>query len=464
MLFHLASVFVAVAVSALAVAAPPRGVMNQHASLYDDPRLFTCLDGSATVGASKVNDEYCDCKDGSDEPGTAACTYEVRANNDWAFQCTQSGTDVPHLVRHSRVGDGKCDCCDGSDEYDGSVTCKDTCAELAQREEEERKARAAVRAEGLKKKAEMVEKARHKAAHHAGELEEAEAKLLAAKRSLEQYQADKDEHEAAEKTEREEVKRKSEEKRAEWEKSRPALPDASGHTCLKWVQTQECRGDGPADGGITKSCAESIPSSASGYCLCADDGDEKVHPRDCGHPSLTCDHVCQYGDFVVESGPAIEDGSTHVNEKAQAARNAYHDTQREHKDLEDKVKVLQEKVSRLKEDSGLAFEALDGECFELDKGHYLYKLCPFHKMEQVQHGRGTNMGSWKSFGEQTYSSWGAKHDFSKMLYRDGERCWSGPSRETTVSLVCGPTTQLLNVDEPSMCVYSAVLQTPAICE
>ena len=456
-------VFGLIAVATVA-SASPRGVMVQHAALFEDIKQFTCLDGSATIPFSRVNDEYCDCQDGSDEPGTAACTYVLRANETWAFQCARSGSDTPHLVRHSRVNDGKCDCCDGSDEYDGETQCADTCAELALREEEERKARAAVRAEGLKKKAEMVVAARLKAGDHTRELEEAQIKLASAKKALEDHTAAKAEHEAVEAEEREAVKKKSEEERAEWEKSRPPQPEPTGHTCLRWVQTQECRGDGPADGDITKNCAESIPSSASGYCLCDADGEEKTHPRDCGHESLTCDNVCQYGDFVAESGPVIKDGTQHVNEKAQAARNDYHAAEREHNDLDTKVRNLQEKVDRLQDDSQLAFHAMDGECYELDKGHYLYKLCPFHRMEQVQGGRGTNMGNWKSFGEQTYSSWGAKHDFSKMIFNDGERCWSGPARETTVSLVCGPSTVLLNVDEPSMCVYSAVLQTPAICE
>jgi hypothetical protein len=31
---------------------------------------FTCLDGSETLAIDKVNDDYCDCRDGSDEPGT----------------------------------------------------------------------------------------------------------------------------------------------------------------------------------------------------------------------------------------------------------------------------------------------------------------------------------------------------------------------------------------------------------
>ena len=36
---------------------------------YDPSKDFTCLDGSRTIPFSSVNDDYCDCADGSDEPG-----------------------------------------------------------------------------------------------------------------------------------------------------------------------------------------------------------------------------------------------------------------------------------------------------------------------------------------------------------------------------------------------------------
>jgi len=31
---------------------------------------FTCLNGERTIDFAAVNDDYCDCSDGSDEPGT----------------------------------------------------------------------------------------------------------------------------------------------------------------------------------------------------------------------------------------------------------------------------------------------------------------------------------------------------------------------------------------------------------
>lgn len=36
---------------------------------YEDGKSFTCLDGSKTIPFDRVNDDYCDCRDASDEPG-----------------------------------------------------------------------------------------------------------------------------------------------------------------------------------------------------------------------------------------------------------------------------------------------------------------------------------------------------------------------------------------------------------
>ena len=40
-----------------------------EASLYPFSDNFVCFDGSATISFENINDDYCDCRDGSDEPG-----------------------------------------------------------------------------------------------------------------------------------------------------------------------------------------------------------------------------------------------------------------------------------------------------------------------------------------------------------------------------------------------------------
>jgi hypothetical protein len=67
---------------------------------YDPNKDFQCLDGSASLPFILVNDDYCDCDDGSDEPGTAACPHGL-------FHCSNVGY-IDKIIPSSRVNDGIC--------------------------------------------------------------------------------------------------------------------------------------------------------------------------------------------------------------------------------------------------------------------------------------------------------------------------------------------------------------------
>ena len=47
----------------------PPALLSRYQSPGSDAASWSCLDGTKSVPWSAVNDDYCDCPDGSDEPG-----------------------------------------------------------------------------------------------------------------------------------------------------------------------------------------------------------------------------------------------------------------------------------------------------------------------------------------------------------------------------------------------------------
>ncbi len=100
-----------------------RGVAPGQTAVYS-AQQWTCADSDGErveISGEWVNDGFCDCADGTDEPGTNACTHG-------RFYCANKG-HVSRLIPSSMVDDSFCDCCDGSDEPPGS--CPDACAAQA---------------------------------------------------------------------------------------------------------------------------------------------------------------------------------------------------------------------------------------------------------------------------------------------------------------------------------------------
>ncbi|KAL8962741.1 MAG: hypothetical protein Q9193_000900 [Seirophora villosa] len=141
----------------------PRGIGPEHAKFYKSPDIFTCISNpSVTVSVSQINDDFCDCPDGSDEPGTSACSYlsdlspsyvsDLSSDNASrsialpGFYCKNKGHQ-PAYVPFLSVNDGVCDydlCCDGSDEWAqvGGLKCENKCNEIGKawrKQEEQRK-------------------------------------------------------------------------------------------------------------------------------------------------------------------------------------------------------------------------------------------------------------------------------------------------------------------------------------
>ncbi|XP_065312561.1 uncharacterized protein LOC135922069 isoform X2 [Gordionus sp. m RMFG-2023] len=115
-----------------------KGINPQDIYLYaqymgvsqDKHNNFICFSSGKNIPLKYLNDDYCDCEDGSDEPSTSACRgnkffcdYQLPLLND---------KNIFHVnfVYSTQVDDGICDCCDGSDEWSDKIQCKNTCDNL----------------------------------------------------------------------------------------------------------------------------------------------------------------------------------------------------------------------------------------------------------------------------------------------------------------------------------------------
>ncbi|KAI5819395.1 glucosidase II beta subunit-like-domain-containing protein [Pyronema omphalodes] len=153
---------------ALSTASLPRGVSPEDAQLYtqSESKSFRCITHpSIEIPFSRVNDDFCDCPDGSDEPGTSACAILSHKNiSIQGFYCHNNGHTAAYLPL-SRVNDGVCDydlCCDGSDEYNGvgGVKCPSKCAEMGEAARKMAAIRQARRSKGSKARDVLLKKAK----------------------------------------------------------------------------------------------------------------------------------------------------------------------------------------------------------------------------------------------------------------------------------------------------------------
>ncbi|KAK5128553.1 hypothetical protein LTR85_003224 [Meristemomyces frigidus] len=151
------------------------------AKFYKDAASFTCISNpSLSFPVSRLNDDYCDCPDGSDEPGTSACAHlsplsphtpadgagAAGSNTTLAlpgFYCKNKG-HIPTYVPFTSVNDGICDyevCCDGSEEWEGvgGVKCEDRCQSIGKEWRKQDEARQKSLGNAGKKRKELVAEA-----------------------------------------------------------------------------------------------------------------------------------------------------------------------------------------------------------------------------------------------------------------------------------------------------------------
>ncbi|XP_045468923.1 glucosidase 2 subunit beta [Harmonia axyridis] len=478
----------------------PRGVSLSRAPLYNPEEAFTCFDKSKSIPFSHVNDDYCDCSDASDEPGTSACPHGI-------FYCVNAGFK-PMNIGSSRVNDGICDCCDGADEYASGAKCINNCVELGRFAREKELQREELLKAGKQLREEFSQKGIQEKQQRKEKLMEIEKNKEEADRVKAEKEKLKNEAEELENTaldyyrklEEEQNKQKAE---AEALKLRVEASDAfnrydldqDGKVSFSELQQFETF-DKDKNGEVSEEEAkyflidqeeadiEKFVSDVwnrikpylmieSGSFRDTKDSDEKAVEEEEGEfneeeqteedgedEEENTEKEQQEPEVQEESPPPIvyDDETQKLVDAATAARNEFSNAESAVKDLEAEIRDIKE---YLEKDFGPdeEYAPLLGQCFEYVDHEYVYKLCPFDKtVQQPKSGSmETRLGSWGHWS-------GPDHNrYERMTFERGQACWNGPQRSTVVTVTCGSDNKLTSVTEPNKCEYVFEFSTPAAC-
>ena len=465
----------------------PRGVAESEASAWKGSAgLFTCHTVAGTEEQAKVidlayvNDDYCDCLDGSDEPGTSACAgsrhrrVSFHCRND-AFQ----GYDIAS----SRVNDNVCDCCDGSDERDG--LCGDTCAVLAKQVEEANRAQRDMFESGARQRAMLVSAAEES-------LQEERSALQRSRRLLEDATTSRQvvEQQANAVIERESALREEMNKSAQQEAEMRLGLHLLTHERLLHMVVRLAR---EADAGVTRSILQLTGELQNINCtdtvigcdppsliqsdevvevdeLSSDERDSALSDVVEGEineldldDELTDDNDNDVDAEVEPEDKEVTQAKTIVaaiNESFQQAQDfllpdavKFRDTLAELDktigDLESTVKEKTELVEETDYGPQHVWFSLRDTCFDNELHGYKWQFCPLKQVKQ----------DTVSLGK--FARW--ENDYSTMVFEGGTRCWNGPERSAEIHLECGSDAALVAVEEPSKCVYKGRFQTPLQC-
>ncbi|CAN1816282.1 Glucosidase 2 subunit beta [Linum perenne] len=410
---------------------------------------INCRNGSSKFTIAQLNDDYCDCPDGTDEPGTSACP-------EGKFYCQNVG-HLPTTLYSSRVNDAICDCCDGSDEYGGKVKCRNTCWEEGKKARDKLQKLIDLHQEGVTIRRRVVELAKEAISKDRAEL----SKLNNEEKTLDKLVK-------LLKERKEQIEKAEEKEQLEKEKEDKNNTDVLGDD--KWRDAS----DGNNKSGLVTSEDEIIglveqeDRSEHDDTDIAEEGSESTEglsKEEIGRlvaSRWTGENPGQVEETGTGSDNHGDGGEDESVNKARDDDSKPDASQilKKHNESATMLSNIQERISslteKLKQDFGPDDEFYEfyDQCFESKQDKYVYKVCPFKDVvqEEQQHQK-TQLGSWEKFLD----------NYSTMLFSNGAGCWNGPHRSMKVRLRCGLKTEVSEVDEPSRCEYAAIMSTPVRC-
>ncbi|KZT27082.1 hypothetical protein NEOLEDRAFT_1161953 [Neolentinus lepideus HHB14362 ss-1] len=506
---------------------PPNMVSRYVPVKSSSSETWKCLDGSKEILWSSVNDDYCDCSDGSDEPGTGACPNST-------FYCRNEG-HIGSIIPSSRVNDGLCEaeCCDGSDELPG--VCPNVCKEAGEiyrkTQEEERK----IRKKGSKIRSSYIAFAHKEKKRLEGVIETSTQEIAVREKEVARLRdiVERSESLSAAALEHKKTSplyeslimhsnalkslQQEHKKHLEREKAlgdildalrRGYNPNYQDMAVLEAVRGWESLAGLPHINDVGKDEEGSHEEAAIKTEV---EGEEELeedmwtaeelekdldnllktdyvsllleHEKHVNSPvtdSILLDLSSYLPDTLVPQYEAFRDtlvswlqtlgiihGAPQSAGEDSKMRQTLNDAEHSLRLAKDEKKRAEDDLNDLFDPKGYGAEGewkkLDKTCLEKDTGDYTYEVCLFDEAKQKPNKGGQTFSLGKFHSWNPDSQPGDPAYYVKQVYRGGTKCWNGPNRSVVLILSCGTDNVIHTVAEPEKCEYHLTGTTPALC-
>ncbi|KAI5950917.1 hypothetical protein KGF54_003991 [Candida jiufengensis] len=449
------------------------GVSPENKHLYEPTidengnKIWHCLnDSSIILNYDQINDDLCDCPDGSDEPGTNACPKPP-----YKFYCANNG-HFPGYIDQFKLNDGVCDydiCCDGSDEYKIGG-CENKCEEIHRQYEEYKNEQLSFINKALEKKQKIIELAQNRRKRlienlHKFERQIPEKRMELNKLKIQFENSELDQQDISvfeglrdhfdglvdriNSHKRDILKQES--KVQALEKilevlsknfnpnfNDPAVKE-SIHKYQEYVSNKE--EDILEDIHETNKLinnliekAKSIPHSST--------AEDSVHHS----PPTIFNMIHYYFQFFANTFLKKSVIEYHSNLSQNELTHKIENLEKELEQIEKKISIVKSNLN-LNYGPNDILRAYDQVTISKNLGGYNYRINLLDGINQDD----VFIGKFKEY----------KND--KLYYNNGDRCWNGPKRSATIEFICGEGPELVSVSEPEKCHYHFIIQGESWC-
>ncbi|TMW69713.1 hypothetical protein Poli38472_001869 [Pythium oligandrum] len=436
---------------------------------------FVCDGGARKLPIERLNDNYCDCDDGSDEPGTSACSH-----TDARFHCINEGYFSKNLPT-SRVNDQICDCCDGSDEYASGTPCPVTCKSLMDKFMAEKRELLDIYEQGRRERETLVTKAQEDFKADQAQVESLEREVALVTKEVEELEKVKDEQELLE------IKERLEQNKATKHEMLKTLGLADFSAEQLGFLILELANKMPVKDDLLKVIRVERENLGDSQ-LETEEAAWKVRDKERQDETDRIEKLLEERKKAKEEREkarqeAIDRGETPAEEPTETEeelvtppveerpvkllfdkmstlgsyeRPSAVEARKNLADAKDKLNKSERDWDKLKKivekeyGEDRVLYAVSEQCFSTPSGEYTYSMCFFGSAKQDS----TSLGKMEDPDPANPN---------ELIFQGGTTCWNGPARSLKVTMECGATTELYNVDEPSTCVYTAKLKTPLVC-